>query len=177
MGISLEVRDETRKHSTVHVARVGHFICGSPYSTVNLAGADGQRRRGCARSGGPDRLPRCGGLFSPPVSPVPTSIATTATTTLDLSLGLNRAITLNVVGAVLSCTNPQAGITYKFEMIQGSGGSKTVATWCSGTNWAGGTTGGGGAPTLSTAAATIDIILCYYDGTYFNCDIEKGFVP
>jgi hypothetical protein len=139
--------------------------------------ANGAGAAGATGPAGPTGSPGAAGTFSPPVSPVPTSIATTATTTLDLSLGLNRAITLNVVGAVLSCTNPQAGITYKFEMIQGSGGSKTVATWCSGTNWAGGTTGGGGAPTLSTAAATIDIILCYYDGTYFNCDIEKGFVP
>ncbi len=45
MGISLEVRDERRKHSTIHVARVGHFVCGSPYGTEGFAGADGQRRR------------------------------------------------------------------------------------------------------------------------------------
>lgn len=108
------------------------------------------------------------------ISPVPTAVATT--TALDLSQGINRALTLNGTASALSFTNPTAGITYKFEMIQGSGGSHTVA-WPGSMNWAGGTTGGGGAPTLSTAAATIDIIMCYYDGTYYNCDIEKGFVP
>lgn len=132
---------------------------------------------GPAGPAGPTGATGPAGSFSPPASPVPTSIATAAATTLDLSQGFNRAITLNTATAALTCTNPIAGVTYKFELTQGSGGSKTVGTWCSGTNWAGGSTGGGGAPTLSTAAGTIDIVLCYYDGTYFNCDIEKGFVP
>ena len=159
------------------VAVLAYVFAMVPINRVWALTGGGAGSAGPAGPAGATGSPGPAGTFSPPVSPVPTSVATAAATTFDLSQGLNRAITLNTTGAVFACTNPTAGITYKFAITQGSGGSKTVATWCSGTNWAGGTTGGGGAPTLSTAAGTIDIILCYYDGTYYDCDIEKGFVP
>lgn len=129
-----------------------------------------------AGGSGPAGAPGSPGA-TPSISPVPTSVATATTVPLDLSQGINRSITLNASGATLSCSNPTAGQTYKFKIIQGSGGSFTLAGWCSSTNWAGGSTGGGGSPTLSTAAASYDVIVCYYDGTYYSCDIEKGFVP
>lgn len=90
--------------------------------------------------------------------------------TWDVSLGINAQCTIATTGITLAMTNMVAGHTYTFRIIQGSGGSKTITTWPSGTKWAGGSFAG-----LSTAAGAIDIVVFYYDGTTPYATLQKAF--
>lgn len=96
----------------------------------------------------------------PVFNPTVQSLADGATITWNVANGGNGAVTLAGTGRTLSITNPTAGHTYTIRIIQGSGGSKTITTWPTGTVWPNGT-----APTLSTTAGKMDIIILYYDGT------------
>jgi len=152
--------------STNHVIDAFSSAGATPYPTPTCGG---DISSGCTQ---------VNGFQGQLASPVPTSIPSAAgTVTIDFSQGLNRNITLNGGGAALAFSNPKAGNTYVLKLIQGSGGSFTIGSWPTSLNWRGGTTGGGGPPTLSTAAASYDLIICKYDGTYYSCDAEIGFVP
>lgn len=88
----------------------------------------------------------------------------------NVTNGGNAQVTLAGTGRTLSISNPVAGYTYTLRVIQGSGGSKTITTWPSGTVWPGGT-----APTLSTTAGDYDIIVLYYDGSRFIGTYQTDF--
>lgn len=98
-----------------------------------------------------------GGLGSPAVQ---AQSGGGVTTTIDLSTGPNRQLTLNSASTTLSLDNPTAGVTYTLAIIQGSG-SQTV-TWPGTVKAPGGTL-----PTLSTGAGAKDLFRLYYDGTIF----------
>jgi hypothetical protein len=87
----------------------------------------------------------------------------------DWTAGPYQAITLtSSVTGTSTCTAPTATVTGLTALVtQGAGGSFTVASWCPGTKWVGGT-----APTLSTVAARVDRITCDYDGTSYYCKAE-----
>ncbi|HRP30435.1 MAG TPA: hypothetical protein PKV73_01020, partial [Agriterribacter sp.] len=95
-------------------------------------------------------------------NPTVQSLVDGASITWNVSNGGNGAVTLAGTGRTLSITNPTAGHTYTIRIIQGSGGSKTITTWPTGTRWIGGT-----APTLSTTAGQMDVITLYYDGSNY----------
>ena len=68
----------------------------------------------------------------------------------------------------LTALNPVAGASYLFFFRQDGTGSRVVTF--SGFKWPGGT-----APTLSTAASSIDIVSGISDGTYIYADTTKNF--
>jgi len=95
-------------------------------------------------------------------NPTVQTLSDAATITWNVTNGGNGQVTLGSTGRTLSITNPVAGYTYTVRIIQGSGGSKTITTWPTGTRWTGGTT-----PTLSTTAGQMDIVSLYYDGSNY----------
>jgi len=89
----------------------------------------------------------------------------------DWTQGPYQTITLtgNVTGTS-TCTAPSGTILGLTALVaQDATGSRTVATWCPGTKWVGGT-----APTLSTTASRVDRITCDYDGTNYWCRFEAN---
>lgn len=74
------------------------------------------------------------------------------------SNNLFLTVTANV--SSLALTNPVDGIVYNFWIIQGTGGSFTIATWPSAFDW-----GGAGTPTLSTAPGKVDMVAALYGST------------
>jgi hypothetical protein len=65
--------------------------------------------------------------------------------------------------------NPVNGAVYRFIIIQDGSGSQTITTWPT-IKWA-----GGAAPTLSTPAASIDIVTLLYVGTTYYADCSLAF--
>lgn len=106
-----------------------------------------------------------------------TNLMANATVTFDLEYvngnsGASKAITWangNKQSIVLTgapdCTvtfvNPAGPCHVTLKVTQGAGGSKT-ATWSGNFKWQDATP-----PTLSTVAGAIDIIVFYFDGTYY----------
>lgn len=99
----------------------------------------------------------------------PQTLTDGATITWNAANGFNAVVTLGGTGRTLARSNWVAGATYTITIIQGTGGSKTIAVWPTGITWPGGT-----APTLSTAAGAVDMVSFYFDGTNlrgaFNTD-------
>lgn len=89
---------------------------------------------------------------------------------LDLSLGSAIAITLTDNITVFNPGNPEVGGAYVIRVIQGGTGSYTIDWGSSTVLW-----GTPGAPTLSTAVGSIDLINLYYDGTYFLGSYVLGY--
>lgn len=83
-----------------------------------------------------------------------------ATITLNAALASYFSVTLNATNQVLTISNPSPGQVVEIELIQGSGGSFTIGTYTSGTFATNGT-----APTLTTTAAKIDILVAEYNAT------------
>ena len=82
--------------------------------------------------------------------------------TVDWSAGQNHRITLTD-SPTLTFTAPAGVGTFKLKVIQDATGSRTI-TWPASVLWT-----GKAAPTLSTAASSIDLIAFYFDGTnYFG---------
>jgi len=98
-------------------------------------------------------------VFNPTVQ----TLSDGATITWTVANGGNAKVTLAGTGRILAIPDPTAGYTYTIEITQGSGGSKTITTWPTGTTWATGT-----APTLSTTAGDIDVVVLYYNGTNYR---------
>lgn len=82
--------------------------------------------------------------------------------TAKVTLGGSRTL-----GAI---SNPVAGFTYILEIVQDATGSRTLdfsnAIY---------TFPGGIEPTLSTAANSVDLLTCYYDGSKMRCTLSKAF--
>lgn len=85
-----------------------------------------------------------------------------SSTALTINLLKSNTHLVTLTGnCTFTLSNPQAGYTYVLRLVQDGTGSHTV-TWPANVKWEGGT-----APTLSTAANSIDLITLYYDGTDF----------
>lgn len=103
-------------------------------------------------------------IFNPTVQ----TLTDGATITWNASNGGNGAVTLNGTGRTLTITNPTAGHTYTIEITQGSGGSKTITTWPTGTTWS-------GSNTLSTTAGDVDVVVLYYNGTGYRAQLSTDY--
>jgi len=92
-----------------------------------------------------------------------------ATIAIDWNNGSTQYVTLGSTGRTVTFANPVAGMVYRFIIIQGSGGSKTITTWPT-IKWS-----GGSAPTLTATAGQADIVtLIYVNGNYY-ADCSKNF--
>ena len=82
-------------------------------------------------------------------------------TTIDWKLGNKFFFTFGAFNETFTFTAPSNPCNILLVLKQDGTGSRT-ATWPGAVKWPGGT-----APTLTTAANSIDIISFYYDGTNF----------
>ena len=83
------------------------------------------------------------------------------TTTIDWKLGNKFNFTFGAFNETFTFTAPTKPGNFTLKMTQDGVGSRT-ATFPASVKWSGGT-----APTLSTAASSVDIISFYFDGTNF----------
>jgi len=97
------------------------------------------------------------------------SLTDGATIAINWNNGATQYVTLGSTGRTVTFANPVDGQVYRFIIIQGSGGSKTITTWPT-IYWS-----GGRAPTLSTAGNSIDIVTLLYIGTTYYGDFAKNF--
>lgn len=93
--------------------------------------------------------------------------ASTANTTIDLSLASGAVVTLTH-STTLALSNPQTGAAYVFEIVQGAS-SYTVA-WPGTVTWPGGV-----APTISTANGAVDVITLYWNGTSYRGSFLQAY--
>jgi hypothetical protein len=84
----------------------------------------------------------------------------TTTDTIDWSIGNHHKSTLGGT-CTYTFTAPAGPTTITLKIVQDGTGSRTT-TFPASVKWSGGT-----APTLSTAAASVDIVSFYYDGSVF----------
>lgn len=91
--------------------------------------------------------------------------------TIATDASLSNVFTVTIAGSrtLANPTNLVSGGTYIFIVTQGAGGSHTLA-YGNLFKWPGGT-----APTLSTAAAAVDMISCVYNGTILACVGQLNF--
>jgi hypothetical protein len=89
--------------------------------------------------------------------------------TIDWSIGNHHKSTMTG-NCTYTFTAPAGPTTVTLKIVQDGTGSRT-ATWPGSVKWA----TAGTAPTLSTAAASIDFISCYYDGTNYYCASNLDF--
>lgn len=80
--------------------------------------------------------------------------------TIDWGAGNNQKSTLTG-NVTYTFTAPSGPARLQLRLIQDATGSRTV-TWPASVKWPGGT-----APTLSTAASSVDVITLWYDGTNY----------
>lgn len=105
-----------------------------------------------------------GGVWNFAVAPATLTDGATITWAIAGVTIANATVTI-AGNRTLNITGPVTGGTYILRLVQGSGGSHTLALG-TGCTWK--VSGGGsGAITPSTAASAIDILAFYYDGT--NC--------
>jgi hypothetical protein len=92
-------------------------------------------------------------------------------TSLALSFlnGPAQKVTLTGNCAFTVSNNLKPGSTGVLVLIQDGTGTRTV-TWPAAFKWA-----GGAAPTLSTAASSVDIVSFYYNGTNYYANFGKAF--
>lgn len=83
---------------------------------------------------------------------------TTGTVAIDCSLSNDFSVTLVGTNSTVTLSNPSPGQRCLLYVTQGTGGSATVGTW---TN----TYFPGGTKTLTTTAATVDVVEFRYNGT------------
>ena len=83
-----------------------------------------------------------------------------ATVTFDLSKARTQEVTLGG-NRTIAFSNPTTGMAFRIILKQDGTGSRTV-TWPAAVDWPGGT-----APTLSTAASSVDVFGFIYDGTNY----------
>jgi hypothetical protein len=82
--------------------------------------------------------------------------------------GASQFVTLTA-DATVSFTGGTAGNTYYLRIQQGGYGLKRVVGWPTNIVW-----NSGSVPTISTAAWTVDVIGCYYDGTNYYGYVSQG---
>jgi hypothetical protein len=83
--------------------------------------------------------------------------------------GASQFVTLTA-DATVSFTGGTAGNTYYLRIQQGGYGLKRVVGWPTNIVW-----NSGSVPTISTAAWTVDVIGCYYDGTNYYGYVSQGY--
>jgi hypothetical protein len=98
-----------------------------------------------------------------------TTVADGANLAIDCSKGNSFAVTLGGNRTVDAPTNARNGQTVIFKIIQDGTGSRTL-TWNATFNWPSGT-----APTLSTAASSVDIVSMWFDGSNWYCTSSLNF--
>jgi len=99
---------------------------------------------------------------------MPSTIAASSTTTIDLSTGNVFTVSMGMNISTLNLTNPGLG-TYLIKFVQDATGSREVSfpiAW----KWAGGI-----APSLTNTAGKIDIVTLIYDGSTFYATIVQNF--
>ena len=101
----------------------------------------------------------------------------TLTSTANTTLNLNNAnvfdLTLGVTATTLQVSNATAGKACSFALYLRQGAGGRMVTWPAGTKWS------GGAPTLSTAANAVDIVVLEsIDGgsTWFGSLVGTNFI-
>lgn len=83
-----------------------------------------------------------------------------ATIAIDWANGATQYVTIEATGRTVTASNPVEGQVYRFKVIQGTGGSKTITTWFT-VNWA------NDAPELPTEEDAYTIVtLLYENGAY-----------
>lgn len=92
------------------------------------------------------------------------------TTTIDWKLGNKFKFTFGAANETFTFTAPSNPCSIQLILVQDGTGSRT-ATFPSTVKWA----GGGTAPTLSTAASSVDIVSCIYDSTNYYCTSSLDF--
>ncbi len=92
-----------------------------------------------------------------------------AAKTIDWGTGNKQKVTLNA-NTTLTFTAPGGVVNIVLKVVQDGVGSRTV-TWPAAVKWPNGV-----APTLSAAAAAIDVISCYYDKTNYFCVSGLNFL-
>lgn len=93
-----------------------------------------------------------------------------SSTSLTVDLSTSAAIKVTMTGnCTLTLSNPVTGATYALRLVQDATGLRTM-TWPAAVKWVGGIP-----PTLSSAAAAIDIIALYYDGTSYYGTASIGY--
>lgn len=88
--------------------------------------------------------------------------------TIDWRTGNHHKSTLTG-NVTYTFTAPGGATTLTLKLVQDATGSRT-ATWPATVKWPGGT-----APTLTTTAAAVDFVSCYYDGTNYYCSNGLDF--
>lgn len=100
---------------------------------------------------------------------VPTALTSGATITPDFNAGLNFSLTLGHNATLANPSNAQVGDSGVITITQDGTGSRTLAY---GTNWK----FPSGAPTLSTAAGTIDCLVYYISASgVILCNLTKAY--
>lgn len=90
-------------------------------------------------------------------------------TALTINFSNSTAQKVTLTGnCTFTFSNPANGQTYLLKLVQDATGSRT-ATWPAAVKWS------GSAPILSTAAAKIDLISFYYDGTNYFGTYSLGY--
>jgi len=79
-----------------------------------------------------------------------------AALTIDFRIAVMQKVTLTDA-CTFTFSNPQSGTTYALSLVQDATGSR-VATWPANVNWE-----AGSAPTLTTTAATKDVVMFIFD--------------
>ena len=100
------------------------------------------------------------------------TLTDTSTVTPDFSVGNNFTWTLGAAGRTLANpSNLVAGQSGLIFILQDAGGSRTITSWGSYYKWSGGV-----APSLSTAAYSLDILTYFVrTNTSIVCQLVTGF--
>lgn len=92
-----------------------------------------------------------------------------AADTIDWTAGNKQKTTLTASAVTLTFTAPTGPANLLLKVVQDGTGSRTI-TWPATVKWPGGT-----APTLTTAASSVDIVTFYYDGTSYHGQSSLAF--
>jgi len=99
------------------------------------------------------------------------SITTASSINVDLDASTCNIFNLELHGNIrLTASNPVAGASYLFFLRQDSGSTRTVTFMSHSFKFPGGT-----APTLTTAAGSIDVVSGVSDGVFIYADSTKDF--
>ena len=99
----------------------------------------------------------------------PQTLTDAATVALDVSLGVNSKVTLAGNRTLGNPTNLKSGQSGLISITQDATGTRTLAY---ASNWK---FSGGTAPTLSTAAGSVDLLTWWYDGTTLFATLGTDF--
>ena len=92
------------------------------------------------------------------------------TINIDWNEGNKQTITLAHNVTTVNFTDPAGIASFVLVINQDGTGSRTITGWPASVKWPGGT-----APTLSTAAGSVDTISCLFDGTNYLCQTGLDF--